>query len=104
MTSPTEQPRERPNDIDYVYDFLMDRITDGRRRAREACQEPTCGAREEGRVISCSSPNCGEKKMLSGWRRELRACVLLRDMVLQTERAAIERIAAADKGTKGGKS
>ena len=95
MTSPTERPR----DIDYVFDFLMDRITDGRRRARFACQEPTCGAMDEdGKVISCASVNCGEKLMLSGWRRELRACVLLRNMVLEKEQREMEQAAPARKG------
>ena len=38
--------------------------------------------------------------MLSGWRRELRACVLLRNMVLEREREDIERQAAAGKRGK----
>ena len=93
-------PTERPRDIDYVFDFLLDRITDGRRRARAACQEPTCGAREQGVVVSCASVNCGEKKMHSGWRRELRACLILRGMVLERERQEIERTAQADRKGK----
>lgn len=97
LTSPSD---EKPRDIDYVFDFLLDRISDGRRRARAACQEPTCGAREEGKVISCRSVHCGERLMLSGWRRELRACVLLRNMVLEIEQKDLERQAAADKRGK----
>lgn len=105
MTSPSDAAPERPRDIDYVFDFLLDRIVDGRRRAKAVCQEPTCGARDDdGKVVSCSSPHCGEKLMLPGWRREYRSCVLLRDMVLQTERKAIEQQAADDKKYKGKRS
>lgn len=51
-------------------------------------------------MISCSSVNCGEKLMHSGWRRELRACLLLRGMVLDRERQEIERAAQADRKAK----
>lgn len=97
LTSPNE---ERPRDV--VYDFVIDRLASLSVHATIACREPTCGARdEEGNLVSCESKDCGEKLMLSGWRRELRVMRVVKAWVEGLERAEQQKHAAEDKANRG---
>lgn len=99
MTSPTNPPVERPRDR--IFDYCLDRIASLRARAKLECREPTCGAiDEEGNVVSCSSQNCGEKRMMHGWQRELRVMRDVRELIEWLERSEIEKAAKADKGNR----
>ena len=99
MTSRPETPAERPRDR--IFDYCLDRIASLRARAVLECREPSCGAKdEEGNVISCSSDNCGEKRMMAGWRRELRVMRDVRELVEWLERSELEKTAKADKGNR----
>ena len=96
LTSRPETPAERPRDR--IFDYSLDRIASLRARAVLECREPSCGAKdEEGNVISCSSENCGEKRMMAGWRRELRVMRDVRELVEWLERS---ETAKADKGNR----
>lgn len=91
----TERPR------DFIYDYVTDRLASLSARSLIECQEPTCGAKnEEGEIISCLSVNCGEKRMMSGWKRELKAMRYVKALVEGLERAELQREAAADKRGK----
>lgn len=96
LTSPID---ERPREV--AYGHLIDRLFSLNVRATMACREPTCGAREDGAVVSCSSKNCGEKLMLEGWRRELAAMRYLKELVEWADRFEQKRAAEVDKKTKG---
>jgi hypothetical protein len=103
LTSPSDELAEffklRPRDRIYLQ--VMDDLFSLENRAREACLEPTCGARDEdGEIISCSSVNCGEKIMLSGYRRRLQVMRDVKALVEGLERAQLEQQAAADKRGK----
>lgn len=75
-----------------MYDFICDRLTNLTVRARAECKEPTCGAREDGEIVSCSSPNCGEKLMMEGWRRELHVMRLFKNLIEYLERQELEQL------------
>lgn len=95
MTSPNERPRDR------IYGYALDRLASLNVRASLECREPTCGARDEtGEVVSCSSPNCGEKKMREGWRRELQVMRDIKALVEWVERREMETQANAGKRGK----
>jgi len=86
---------------DRIYSYVLDRLASLHARATIECQEPTCGIRDEnGEVVSCSSNNCGEKKMLSGWRRELQVMRDIKALVEGLERVEIQKQAAEDKRGK----
>lgn len=85
-------PRER------MFTYALERIGSLEARATAECKEPTCGTVEDGEKISCSSPNCGEKQMLAGWRRELQFMRDITALVQWLERRELELKAAAEKG------
>jgi len=95
VTEVPERPRDR------IYSYAIDRMSSLAVHASLACREPTCGARdEEGDLISCQSVHCGEKLMLSGYRRELTVMRDIRALIEALERAELERLAAGDKRGK----
>jgi hypothetical protein len=94
-TSPSERPRDR------IYGFVIDRLASLNARANSECREPTCGARDEdGALVSCASPHCGEKLMMLGWRRELQVMRDIKALVEHLEQKELEAMATADKPRK----
>ena len=90
--SDLERPRDR------IFSYVLDRMASLAAHATLACREPTCGARDEsGELISCESVHCGEKLMLSGYRRELTVMRDIRSLIEALERAELERLAVEDK-------
>lgn len=87
-----------------MYDFVIDRIAILSDFATRNCREPSCGTREDGEVISCSSANCGEKRLAEHHRRELQVMRDMRGFIEAYERTQIEKAAASDKASKGRKS
>lgn len=84
-----------------MYDVVLDRITILSDFATRACQEPSCGTRDEdGVVVSCHSVNCGEKRMEPSLQRELRGMRYMRELIEGLETAEFEKRAAEDKRGK----
>jgi len=73
-----------------MFDFILDRLTLLTMHARASCKEPTCGAREEGEIVSCSSVHCGERLMMEGWRRELHVMRLFKRLIEHLEQQELE--------------
>lgn len=92
MKFPSERER------DFVTGYMLERLGSLNVQTTLACKEPTCGARDEdGKVVSCSSENCGEKLMLTGHRRELWVWRVVRGWIEEFDRAEIEQRAVDDK-------
>lgn len=84
---------------DRMFLYAIDRIASLEARAKIECREPSCGVVDEEGVSSCvNNKNCGEKTMLSGWRRELQAMRDLKALVEWLERRDMEK--KADAGRK----
>lgn len=105
MTSRSDDLAEffkmRPRDR--IYTVTMEEIFDLELKAKAACREPTCGAREDGEIVSCASVNCGEKLMLDGYRRKLQVKRDIKLLVEGLERAEMERQFAEEKSSWGKK-
>jgi len=97
LTSPTEPSAEeweklRPRDRMFLY--AVDRLASLEARAKLECREPACGVKDEEGVLACvNSRVCGEKLMLSGWRRELHVMRELKGLVEWLEQRDLEKAA-----------